>query len=379
MPQKQKRGIEPLKFAVVGLGHIAQTAVLPAFLHAKKHAKLTALVSGDAEKLERIGRKYKIKNLFSYENFDLCLRSEEVDAVYVALPNSLHLDYAIQALRAGVPVICEKPLAMSESECRRLIEAAAASGAKLMTAYRLHFDHANLMAAKLARESIGDLRFFHSSFSYQMKDRDNIRLRAEEGGSPLWDIGVYCINAARHLFGDEPIEVSAMSVGGRDSRFRETDEMVSATLRFPGDRLATFTCSFGAAATADYEIVGTKGSVRLEAAYDYTMQRELLLKVGAKPKKLKFKKSDQFAAELVYFAECVRFERNPEPSGYEGLADVRVITALQEASRKGRTVALGAIPEALRYKRRPTLAQWIQRPPLLRMQAQVHTDSPSGD
>ncbi|MGZ3695524.1 MAG: Gfo/Idh/MocA family protein [Bdellovibrionota bacterium] len=356
---------EPLRFAVVGLGHIAQTAVLPAFSHAKKFAQISALVSGDAEKLDKIGRKYKVKNLFSYENFDLCLRSEEVDAVYIALPNSLHLDYAIQALRSGVPVLCEKPLAMSESDCQRLIHAAEVSGAKLMTAYRLHFDQANIKAAKLAKEKIGDLRYFNSSFSYQMKDGDNIRLRTEEGGNPLWDIGVYCINAARTLFRDEPSEVSAMSVQGKGSRFRETEEMVSATVRFPGDRLASFICSFGAADRASYELVGTKGSVRLEAAYEYKMARELRLKVGDKNQTLKFKKSDQFAAELIYFSDCVHFNREPEPSGYEGLADVRVILALQESMRTGRVVS---IPRSIvtGKSKRAGMGQWIQRPPVRR-------------
>lgn len=375
----KKNGNRPLRFAVVGLGHIAQVAVLPAFAHAKRHAQLAALVSGDAEKLEKLGRKYKVKSLYSYENLEECLQSGEVDAVYIALPNSLHAEYSIRALNLGIHVLCEKPLAMNEEECERMIAAAEKSGARLMTAYRLHFDQANLKAAELAREKIGDLRYFSSNFSYQMRDRDNIRLRADEGGTPLWDIGVYCINAARYLFRDEPTEVSALMVHGKDGRFWETDEMVQATMRFPGERLASFTCSFGAADMADYSLVGSKGSVRLEAAYEYAMPRELTLKVGDKSKTLKFKKSDQFASELVYFSKCVRERKIPEPSAYEGWADIRIILALQESIRKRRPVVMGPPPARIEHKRRPSLRQWIQRPAVKRPPEPVNADAPTGD
>jgi glucose-fructose oxidoreductase len=288
------------------------------------------------------------------------------------------VDYAVRALEKGIHVLCEKPLALTEADCRRMIQAADRNGAKLMTAYRLHFDPANLRAIQLAHEKLGELRYFNSSFSYQMRDRTNIRLEEEEGGSPLWDLGVYCVNAARYLFRDEPTHVSAMGASSRDQRFREITEMVAVQLKFPGDRIASFTVSFGAADMATYDLVGTKGSLHLDAAYEYAYPRELRWKVGDGEGSQRFRKTDQFAPELIYFADCIRENRRVEPSGLEGWADVRIIRAIEEAMAKGRTVPLSKTPAALEHRMRPSIAQRLVRPAVRRAPKPVHASAPSG-
>src|SRR5688572_9585545 len=113
----------PIRYAVVGLGHFAQMAVLPAFRHARENSRLTALVSSDRVKLKELGKKYKVDQLYSYEDYGACLSSGQVDAVYIVLPNHLHKEYTVRAARAGVHVLCEKPLATSEQECRAMIQA----------------------------------------------------------------------------------------------------------------------------------------------------------------------------------------------------------------------------------------------------------------
>src|SRR5512141_341228 len=138
-----------IRYAVVGLGHIAQNAILPAFAHAGSNSQLVALVSGDKEKLAKLGRKYKTPALYSYEQYDECLGSEAVDAVYIALPNSLHRDYAVRAAKAGVHVLCEKPLAVTSQECKQIMRAAERHKIMLMVAYRLHFEEANLRAIEI--------------------------------------------------------------------------------------------------------------------------------------------------------------------------------------------------------------------------------------
>jgi len=201
-----------IRYGVVGLGHIAQVAVLPAFKPAKKNSLLTALVTEDAKKARKLSQQYKVARVYTYEQFDELLTSDVVDALYICLPNHLHRDYATRALKAGVHVLCEKPLALSERDCLQMADAAAATGAKLMTAYRLHFEEANLEALKMCKSGkLGDLRYFTSSFSFQVTDPENIRLRSETGGGPLWDIGIYCISAARALFRAEPDEVFAFA------------------------------------------------------------------------------------------------------------------------------------------------------------------------
>ena len=343
---------------MVGLGHIAQVAVLPAFAHAKGNSELAALVSGTPEKLRKLSRKYEVPGTYSYERYAECLESGEVDAVYIALPNHMHRDYAVAAARAGVHVLCEKPMALSEKDCREMIDAAERHRVRLMVAYRLHFEKSNLEAIEIVRSGkIGEPRLFTSTFTMQVED-DNIRVRKETGGGPLWDIGIYQINAVRYLFRDEPEEVVAFSERSDDPRFEEVDEMTAAVLRFPKDRLASFACSFGAHATATLRVVGTEGDVRLDSAFEYAEPHRLTVTVGEKKREREFPRRDQFGAEIEYFSDCVLKRRRPEPSGREGLADVRVIRALLESARSRKPVRLGG------YERRarPTAKQEIRKP-----------------
>ena len=236
-----------IRYAVVGLGHIAQVAVLPAFAHARRNSVLAALVSDDERKLRTLGRRYGVARLCGYDDVDELFASGEIDAVYVALPNSMHAEYTVRAARAGLHVLCEKPMAVTTRECEQMIQATERAGVKLMIAYRLHFERANLEATRIVRSrKLGEIRYFDSQFSMQVK-RGNIRLDCELGGGPLYDIGIYCINAARAAFAAEPTHVWATATNSGDARFKEVPETVSAVLKFPGHRVATFTCSFGAA------------------------------------------------------------------------------------------------------------------------------------
>ena len=270
-----------MRYAVLGLGHIAQAAVLPAFKHARRNSVLAALVSGEEKKLKQLGRRYGVKRLCGYDEVDELFGSGEIDAVYIALPNDMHKEYTIRAARAGLHVLCEKPLAVTASDCEEMIAATRDAKVKLMTAYRLHFERANLEAAKLARTGkLGELRFFSSEFSMQVSD-DNIRLNPpEKGGGPLYDIGIYCINAARYCLAEDPVEVWATATRSSDKRFRDVDETVAATMRFKDERLATFTCSFGASDRSVFTITGTKGSVTLEPAYEYAVGLSYTLRIG---------------------------------------------------------------------------------------------------
>lgn len=345
-----------VRYAVVGLGHIAQIAVLPAFRNAE-NSELFALVSSDSDKLEKLGKKYSLEHLYSYEDYGRALSN--VDAVYLALPNHLHREYAVRAAAAGVHVLCEKPMAVTSEDCRAMIEAAQQNHAKLMIAYRLHFEAGNLEAIRLARSGkLGELRIFTSELAQQVSDR-NVRVSeaVTSGGGPVYDMGVYCINAARYLFGSEPTEVLAVTGNNGDKRFQRVEEMTSVVMRFPQERLATFTCSFGTVDIGRYALIGTKGVLRADPAYDYAMAIKHQLTVGEKTKSQKFPKRDQFAAQLVYFSDCVLKNKEPEPSGLEGLADVRIVEAIYESARMKRAVHIPELPG----KKRPSLSQEIHR------------------
>lgn len=330
-----------VRFAVVGLGHIAQVAVLPAFAHVRRTCTLAALVSDDAKKLRKLGRKYGVKDLRKYRDYDELLHSGAIDAVYIALPNDMHHEYTMRAVQAGVHVLCEKPLAVRASEAVDMVRAAKERGVKLMTAYRLHFERTTLRAIELVQSGrIGEPRFFQSSFGMQVEDEANIRLDPRRGGGPVFDLGVYCINAARNLFRAEPIEVIATHASGADARFARVPEMTAVVLRFPGERLATFTCSFGSADISTFTVVGTQGRVDLDPAYDYSQPLEMRLLIGKRARVTRSPKRDQFAPELAHMAQCILADREPEPSGREGLADMRVIDAINQSAAHGKPVTL---------------------------------------
>jgi glucose-fructose oxidoreductase len=242
-----------------------------------------------------------------------------------------------------------------------------------MIAYRLHFEPANLKAIETVQDgTLGDPRIFSSVFSQQVAE-GNVRLKKHMGGGPLMDMGVYQINAARYLFRDEPLEVVGVGANSGDARFREVHEMASGILRFPGDRLAVFTCSFGAASADAYSVVGTKGELKLEPAFDYHSEFQMRIKVDEKEKETSFDKVDQFGGEIEYFSECVLNNAEPEPSGYEGLADVRIVQALLQSMRSGQPVKL----DPFEKRSRPGEHQKKEKSPI-KPQELVDAQSASG-
>lgn len=366
--RKPKSKPQRIRYAVVGLGHLAQVAVLPAFRNARRNSELVTVLSGDEKKRREIGRRYKLLRTYSYDDYDRLLTSGTIDAIYVTLPNHLHRSYVERALQAGVHVLCEKPLALREVDCRAMVRAAKQNETQLMVAYRLHFDEANLRMIELAHSGrLGQIRIFHSLFTQQVKEGDT-RLQARVGGGPLLDIGIYCINAARYLFKSEPTEVFAAASRTTDARFREVPEMFSVILRFPGERLATFTSSFGAADRAEYDLVGTKGTGRLEKAYEYTEGMRALITTGNRTQTIRYPRRDQFGPQLLYFSDCILHKRTPQPSGLEGTVDVAIIEALHRSAARGRMVKI-RIPTS--PARRPSLSQMarcrpVSPPPLVR-------------
>jgi len=352
MPKKRK-----INYAVVGLGHIAQVAVLPAFKNSK-NSELVGIVSGDPQKLKALSKKYKVDQTYSYSEYDDCLNDPNIDAVYIALPNHLHKDFAIKAAEKGKHILCEKPLAVTVKDAQAMESAARHNKVKLMTAYRLHFDPANLRSIELIQSGkIGTPRYFTSEFGHQVKE-DNIRAEAIEGGSPLHDLGIYCINAARYLMRAEPTEVFAMAASPAH-RLPQIEQTVIATLKFPQDRLASFLCSFASSGISNFRVIGDKGDLFVKDAYEYVGEVTHQLTVNEKTKTWKSKKGDQFAAELDYFSACIIQNKTPEPSGAEGIADLKIIDALMESLKTRKAVKLSTT----QINRRPTLRQEIKKTP----------------
>jgi predicted dehydrogenase len=356
-----------IRYAVVGAGHIAQVAVLPAFAHAEENSRLVAVVSGDADKRAALRERYGLELDGDYGSFETVLEEGDIDAVYIATPNSKHKELALRAAASGVHVLCEKPLAPTSNDCREIIDACDANEVKLMVGYRLHFEEANLEAAHIARSGkLGEVRLFSSFFTHVVRP-DDVRRDPTLAGGACYDLGVYCINAARNIFEAEPESVSAQVVERNG-----TDDMTLALVRFPGDRVAQFCVANSISSVSSYRIGGTDGDLRVEPAYEYVDELVHYLTIEGKTERRSFRRGDQFAPELKYFSECILNGREPEPSGEEGFCDVRVIEAILESARIKREVPLAPYIRT----RRPTLDQADHVRPVKKPKL-VEVESPS--
>ena len=336
-------GGRKIRYAIVGLGDIAQEALMPGVAHTG-NAAITALVSGDPEKLARLGKRYGVKHLYGYDQFPALLASGEIDAIYLATPNWRHAEFAVPALEAGIHVLCEKPLDVSSAKARAIIAAAAKGKAHLMTAYRLHFEPATLDAIRRIRAGeLGDLIAFTACFT-QMVDPANHRATSGIEAGPLFDMAPYPINAIRYLFGAEPLEVvSAIGLRHPEAGLGDLDDTFSVTLRMPGNRLAQFTVSYYANQVDSLIIAGTRGSITMDPAFGFGQGLAHRRRVGEKDDRETFKATDQFGGELRYFSDCILEDRSPEPDGEEGLADLLVIEAIVEALATGGAVKVAPI------------------------------------
>ena len=349
-----------IRYAVVGAGWISQEAFMPA-VAATGNSRMQAIVSGNASGARQLANFYDIPEVLDYDDYNELVTSDRIDAVYIALPNDLHADYTIRALKAGKHVMVEKPLATTIAEGEAMIAAATQSGAFLMTAYRLHTEpatHAMLEAVRSGR--IGDPVYVAATFGFQTQE-GNHRLKAGHWGGPLPDVGVYCLNAARHIFAAEPIAVQCMSARpDLDPRFAEIDASLAVTLKFPGERLAQFFCSFGSATSESIRIVGSKGEVILDPAFKFDSALRLMIRDGSAEHAVAFARVDHFAGQIAYFSDCIASRTRPEADGEEGLADLRVLLAIEQAAKTGDMVHLNsqtfrsAVPENMLRSLGPT-------------------------
>jgi len=333
-----------INYAVVGAGWISQEAFLPGVVQSG-NSRVAAIVTGDRAKAARLADFYGIGAIVGYDGYDALLASGAIDAVYIALPNDMHADYAIRAARAGKHVLVEKPLAASEDEALAMIAAARAANVFLMTAYRLHNEPGTVAVLEHIRAgAIGRPLVFQSVFSFQMA-AGNHRLKATAWGGPLQDVGVYCINAARHIFAEEPIEAIATAHRPADDpRFVDIDATVAATLRFPSGGVAQFVASFGAAAVDNYRVVGTSGDLELDPGFKFETATKLRLRRDGKVVETQFPQIDHFGAQAAYFSDCIAAGTPPEADGDEGLADMRALLAIEKACLSGQPQKISSSP-----------------------------------
>lgn len=342
---------ERVGIAIVGVGRISVNEVLPAFAQSK-HAKPVALVSGDRAKALKIARQYNIPEsaVLDYRDYEKLAGMPEVQGVYIALPNSMHAEYTIRAARAGKHVLCEKPMANTVAECQSMIDACKGARRRLMIAYRRQYAPVERALVRMIREKkLGELREFVSVNSQNMGDPQHWRLkRALAGGGPLPDVGLYCINEARFLSGEEPVEVigHTWSTPG-DARFREVEESCQFTLRFPSGFVATCSTSYSSHKSQMFRLNASTAYAEMNPAYAYNGNQLRISRVEQgreQTSEVQVEEENQFARELDHFAQCVRQDRQPHTPGEEGLQDQRIIEAIYASARSGRPVKLAPPP-----------------------------------
>jgi predicted dehydrogenase len=330
-----------LGWAIVGLGSLSINQILPAFARCEK-SKLVALVSGTPEKARKLALRYGVeaRNLYDYGTYDRLKDNPEVDVVYVVLPNSMHAEYTIRGHQAGKHVLCEKPMATTPADGQAMIEAARRADRKLMVAYRCRYEPFNQEMIRMARaQELGPVKVVVSDHGFNIGDPKQWRLnRALAGGGSLMDIGLYSLQAARYITGEEPVEIGAMSHSTPgDERFREVEETINFELRFPSGVLASCTSSYGYAGQNRYRVIATKGWFELEPATSYSGLRMFVRRGNATEERM-LPVRDHFALEMDHLSECVMEGKEPLTPGAEGLQDMKLMMAIYEAARTGRTV-----------------------------------------
>ena len=352
-PPEKRLGI-----AIVGLGRLSLDQILPAF-GASLRARPVALVSGDPAKMATVAKQYGIgaEHLYSYATYDKLKDDPLVDAVYIVLPNSMHAEYTVRAAQAGKHVLCEKPMATTVADSQKMIDACNKAGKKLMIAYRMQYEPHNRGLIAMARAGeLGRLRGFSGDNGQTQGDPKQWRLNQKlAGGGALPDVGIYCINAARYLTGDEPTEVSARIIRSpKDPRFTQVEEASAVTLTFASGFVASTTSSYGWHSTKRMRLMGEDGWAEMDPAFSYTGQK---LVVGKKGKdgvdehtQRIYPVKNQFALEIDHFAQRVADNQTPHTPGEEGLQDMKIIAAAYESEKTGKPVKLAAVskPDAFR-------------------------------
>jgi predicted dehydrogenase len=344
-------------FAIVGLGKLALEQVLPAFAQAK-HVRPVALVSGSPVKMAAVAKQYGIApdSCYPYSDMARLRDNPAVQVVYVITPNALHRQHVIAAAGAGKHVLCEKPMAPSSSDCHAMVEACHSASVKLMIAYRMQYQPHAREAIRLARSgALGSVTLMDMINNQNQGDPAQWRqIKALAGGGSLPDVGLYCLNTARAVLGEEPVEVSAQiwSPAG-DPRFREVEDNVTFTLRFPSGAIANCMSSYSTHRISRLKLIGSDAWAEMEHAFDYQGQNLRVTRlVDGKDQtaETSIEVKNQFALELDHMAQCVRRNVLPRTPGEEGAQDQRIIEAIYEAARTGRTVRLAEVSGHDRFR-----------------------------
>ena len=330
-------GKPPIGWCVIALGRISMDHFMPG-VEISQTGKIIALVSGHRDKAEKQAAIYGVSSnaIYSYENMDAIRDNKEIDAVYVALPNSMHAEYTIRSAKAGKHVLCEKPMATSVADAKSMIDACKAADRKLMIAYRCQYDPEHIKAIEMIRSGqLGQVQAIESAFGFNISPGEWRLDRKLSGGGPLMDVGIYCLNASRYLTGEEPNNIKAFSsVIDHDGRFNTVEENVSWTMEFPSGIVAACNTTYGANMNGYFRVHGAKGAIEMQNAFNYDGMH-LTAQIGREQKideVSPIREPMEFTRQADHFADCIWYNKTPKTPGEEGLRDTELLSQIYQAA-----------------------------------------------
>ena len=321
------------------MGNYATNQLAPALAETRL-CKLSGIVTGTPAKAASWQERHPelVGHVYDYDTFDRIAEDDAIDIIYIVLPNAMHAEYTIRAARAGKHVICEKPMAVSVAEAQAMIDACDEAGVKLSIGYRCQFEPHNLEAIRLGQEQVyGQVVMMETEFGFRIGDPSQWRLKhALAGGGALMDVGVYAIQAARYVTGEEPIRVTAQEYKTDPVKFAEVDETITWQLTFPSGCVANSSTTY-AASTQRLYAAAQRGWFEVRPAYSYSG-----IKGTTSQGAMDFPQINQQAAQMDGFADCVLNDRTSKVDGHEGLRDMRVVEAIYESINTGTAVSIDA-------------------------------------
>jgi len=314
-----------VRFGIIGAGRIAAKQIGPA-IQSARHATLRAAASRDLDRARAMGPERV------YDAYDDLIRDPDVDAVFIATHNGLHKALAIDALRHGKHVLCEKPLAVNARECEEMIAAAEAAGRHLVEAFMYRYHPQIDRALELVRQgAIGELRVVQASFRFHLTRPDDVRFRPEWGGGSLLDVGCYCVDISRLFLGDAPDEVRALGVL---DPVHGVDTSLQAILRYGANRFALVSCGFDSGPVQQVVLLGTGGVIHFNEPFgSWRGNAQLTVQTGDREEVLPFERVNTYQAEIEDLAEAILRGSRPKVKTRETLLTARILDRLAQEIR----------------------------------------------
>jgi D-xylose 1-dehydrogenase (NADP+, D-xylono-1,5-lactone-forming) len=323
----------PVKWGIVSTAYINRL-VIPA-AHASPKVELVGVASRDKDRAEEYAREWKIER--PYGSYEALLADPDIDAVYISLPNSLHVEWSVRALEAGKHVLCEKPLSRRRTEAEAAFDAAERTGRILSEAFMYrHNPQTHRLTRLVADGAIGELRMIRAAFSYSLYDAENIRLRTDVEGGALMDVGCYCVNGSR-LLGGEPQSVYGQARTGKTG----TDWVFTASLRFPNDVLGLFDCGTALPERDELEAIGSEGSLFVDDPWHCRKPGIEVRRDGEETERIEVEVADSYRLELENVSDAIRGEGELLLGREDGVAQARALQALHDSAESGLPVYVG--------------------------------------